>query len=240
MTAACNDDSLSCSLSRIADALTAEWSLLDWLVSVAVPLAAVAASVLIGIASLRLAGAANRISAQSRASDEAREVREGRGRFALEALAWIDARWTEVDLDDRRLQEEKVLAASLKVKSSALTEPGIEFESAKSVVDSISEAWEALEQMPPIERSVSSPIVGAICQTLVHSFAAMPEALDRNLAEFTRRLEAVRADAKSGKVREELKQALLTAQQDAGIELSEGDVDAALDAFEADRWKDKR
>jgi hypothetical protein len=235
MTAPCTDGSIECSLARIANTLTSNWGWVDWVVSVGLPVASIAASVFIGVASVRLARAANRVSIRTRDAEEAREAREGRERFAKAVLDWAEIRWSEDDerSDARRLAE--TLGASLRMKSAALVEPGFDKSAARAVVDMALRAEQVSEEMPPIEREISNATLKGIVQALAHSFIAFPDEVESNLREGEQRIGAVESAAAKGEGREQLRNHIRERFRGAGEPVpSDAELDEMLQKLDAD------
>lgn len=232
-TSACDTTSIECSLSRIADSLTADWTWVGWVTSVVLPLAGIAASILIGIASLRLAGAANRLSREARATEAQRLGRQGRERFVSHLVDWLELRWSEYDSPEpKQASAESLLQASLRLRAAVL-EPGVDPRSATAVVEAADLAWDAVSSMPAIEKRVSASSMKNAVLTLAHSYLALPDLLDDTLVEFAKRVDALKSAAASGSARSQLREVLKDTSRENGTPRSDAEIEALLDAFES-------
>lgn len=203
---------------------------MDWLTSIWLPLAGIAASVFIGIASLRLAGAANRISERAATAEAQREAREGRARFVGHLLHWTDVVWSgEKGVEHAEAQ----MQASLRVKSSSLAEPGLDPEAAGKIVDAAHRARSIVEAMRPIERRAIGPGVKGSVATLGHALIAFPDGIEASLAEFHRRLDVFEREAADGRAREELRDVLRGTTGPDGKPRTDEEIEGLLDSFEA-------
>lgn len=228
--AACEDDSIRCSLTRIADSLTADWSWVDWLVTVGLPIAGIAASVLIGVASIRLTRAANRLNERATSAEAAKQAKEARSVFVDALLDWVDALWSEPDADTRQERAETVTRTSLKMKAAVLAETGIDSAAAKSVSDAVVRARAVLEAMPPLERTVASKAVKENVQTLATAFLALPDGLPASMRIFDSHIHKMREAAENNAVRARLRADL--ARREGTEKLSSEKIEAMLDALE--------
>ncbi|WP_449408863.1 hypothetical protein [Microbacterium maritypicum] len=229
----CTDDTVECSLSRIADSLTQDLTLIDWVTSVGLPLAGIAASVLIGIASIRLTSAANRVNERTTAAEQERLSREGRDRFVAHLVEWLEIRWAEFSgADPHPADAQTLLQASLRLRAAVLV-PGVDPEGATKVVDAADRAWDEVVSMPVIERRVSATSLKNAVYTLAHSYLALPDFLDDTIGEFDRRLIALKNAAADGRARARLRQELLDVPRPDGEPRTTEEVEALLKAFEA-------
>ena len=232
--AICDDDSIECSLTRIADSLTGDWTFLDWVVNLGLPIAGVAASILIGVASIRLTVAANRVSARATAAEEQKEGREARERLVALMLEWLEVHWAEFSgVDAVPVSAETKLQASLRLTAAAINRAGINTEDAMKIIDAGKRALASLEAMPPLERRVSSTGLKSMVSTAAHSYLALPDEVDETINAFDQRLDLLESRAERRAARDELREVLRTSARPDGSERSPEEIESLLDAFEA-------
>lgn len=230
----CTDESIECSLLRIADATSGDWTWVDWMVSIGLPFAGIAASILIGIASIRLTVAANRISARAMAAEEEKEGQEGRERFVALLLEWLEIHWAEyAGTDAVPASAEAKLQAALKVHAASINRRGVDSDAAARIFDAGERALKTLKGMPVLEARATATFLKSMVSTAAHSYLALPDQVDDNIVEFDRRLKKHEERAMNGTARMALREMLLQSARPDGSTRSPEEVEALLDAFEA-------